>query len=142
MTGHLVLTSLHAHSAAGSVTRMREMGVAPGLIASSLNLIVAQRLARRLCADCRELYEDEEGTFFRAVGCGRCGDGYKGRVALFELLPVRGEIRSLVESSTDAIFKAAVKQGMTTLREDGLRLCREGLSTLDEIRRVTGDRLT
>jgi type IV pilus assembly protein PilB len=143
MTGHLVLTSLHAHSAAGSVTRLREMGVAPGLIASSLNLIVAQRLARRLCADCREQYDDEEGTFFRAVGCGRCGNsGYKGRVALFELLPVRGGIRALVESSTDAIFKAAVKQGMTTLREDGFRLCREGLSTLDEIRRVTGDRLT
>jgi type IV pilus assembly protein PilB len=139
MTGHLVLTSLHAHSAAASVTRLREMGVAPSLIAGSLNLIVAQRLARRLCPECRE----QDGEFFRAVGCSRCGDtGYKGRVALFELLPVRGEIRTLVESSTEAIFQAAVKQGMTTLREDGLRLCREGLSSLDEIRRVTGERLT
>jgi type IV pilus assembly protein PilB len=143
MTGHLVLTSLHAHSAAGSVTRLREMGVAPGLIASSLNLIVAQRLARKLCTECREPYESEEGSIYRAVGCARCGDsGYNGRVALFELLPVRGEIRSLVESSTDAIFAAAVREGMKTLREDGLRLCREGLSSLEEIRRVTGERLT
>ena len=143
MTGHLVLTSLHAHSAAGSVTRLREMGVAPGLIASSLNLIVAQRLARKLCTECREPYDSDEGIVFRPVGCSRCGDsGYKGRVALFELLPVRGEIRSLVESSTEAIFAAAVRHGMTTLREDGLRICREGFSSLDEIRRVTGDRIT
>ena len=142
MTGHLVLTSLHAHSAAGSVTRLREMGVAPGLIASSLNLIVAQRLARKLCAECREPCESDEGPVYRAVGCSRCGDsGYNGRVALFELLPVRGEIRSLVESSTDAIFAAAVRNGMKTLREDGLRLCRDGLSSLEEIRRVTGERL-
>jgi type IV pilus assembly protein PilB len=151
LTGHLVLTSLHAHSAAGSVTRLRELGVAPGLIASALNLIVAQRLARRLCVECREPYqaanEDPElqpgTTLWRSVGCTACsGSGYRGRVALYEFLPVRGEIRALVEDSTETIFAAALRNGMRTLRSDGLRLCREGVSTLDEIRRVTGDRLT
>jgi len=156
MTGHLVLTTVHAHNAAGSIERLKDMGVEPGLLASSVNCIVAQRLARRLCADCRESYwpTDEEleqiglldrkGTLFlhRAKGCGRCGNsGYRGRVALYEVMPVTGEVRGLIESSTDEIFNAAVRNGMTTLREDGIRLCLEGVSSLDEMRRVTGDRL-
>jgi general secretion pathway protein E len=150
MTGHLVLTSLHAHTAAGAVTRLRDMGVQPGMIASSLNLIVAQRLARRLCTACRVEYEAEsdgdftEGTtLYRAGGCSTCsGTGYDGRVALFELMPIQGEIRRYVEESAEEIFAAAVRQGMRTLREDGLRLCREGVSSVEEIRRVTGARLT
>jgi type II secretory ATPase GspE/PulE/Tfp pilus assembly ATPase PilB-like protein len=151
MTGHLVLTSLHAHSAAGSVTRLRELGVAPGLIASALNLIVAQRLARRLCDECKQTYQlahDEPElaagtTLWHAMGCPSCGgSGYRGRVALYEFLPIRGEIRGLVEDSTEAIFAAGLRSGMRTLRSDGLRLCREGVSSLEEIRRVTGDRLT
>jgi type IV pilus assembly protein PilB len=152
MTGHLVLTSLHAHNAAGAVARLRDMGVPPPMIASALNVIVAQRLARRLCEECREPYDapadaDPEvpaGTvLYRPVGCPKCrSTGYRGRAALFELMVVRGEVRSLVEASAEAIFSAAVRQGMTTLREDGLRLCREGISSLEEIRRVTGDRLT
>jgi general secretion pathway protein E len=150
MTGHLVLTSLHAHTAAGAIARLREMDVPSGMLASSLNLIVAQRLARRLCESCRESYPAPPGadveagsTLWRAVGCKACGgSGYRGRVAFFELMPIRGDVRSLVEDSAERIFAAAVAQGMRTLREDGLRLCREGLSTVDEIRRVTGDRLT
>jgi type IV pilus assembly protein PilB len=143
MTGHLVLTSLHAHTAAGAIARLREMDVAPGMLASTLNLIVAQRLARRLCESCRVAYAESSGTLWRAVGCKACGGtGYRGRVAFFELLPIRGEVRSLVEDSAEQIFAAAVAQGMRTLREDGMRLCLEGLSTVDEIRRVTGDRLT
>jgi type IV pilus assembly protein PilB len=156
MTGHLVLTTVHAHNAAGSIERLKDMGVEPGLLASSVNCIVAQRLARRLCVDCRESYwpSDEElqqlgllerkGEIFlhRAKGCGRCGSsGYRGRVALYEVMPVTGEIRGLIESSTDEIFTAAVNEGMTTLRDDGVRVCLEGVSSLDEIRRVTGDRL-
>ena len=75
-------------------------------------------------------------------GCGRCGGtGYRGRVALYEVMPVTGEIRKLVGAPTDEIFNAAVAAGMNTLRQDGLRLCLEGVSSLDEIRRVTGDRL-
>jgi type II secretory ATPase GspE/PulE/Tfp pilus assembly ATPase PilB-like protein len=131
------------------------MGVEPGLLASSVNCIVAQRLARRLCTDCREAYwpTDEElvsmgllerkGEVYlhRSNGCGRCGDtGFRGRVALYEVMPVSNEIRRLVGASTDEIFQAAVRGGMITLRQDGLRLCLEGVSSLAEIRRVTGDR--
>jgi type IV pilus assembly protein PilB len=155
MTGHLVLTTVHAHNAASAVERLKDMGVEPGLLASSVNCIVAQRLARRLCTDCREAYwpTDEEleamgllerkGEVYlhRSNGCGRCGDtGFRGRVALYEVMPVGKEIRSLVGGSTDEIFEAAVATGMTTLRQDGLRLCLEGVSSLAEIRRVTGDR--
>ena len=155
MTGHLVLTTVHAHNAASAIERLKDMGVEPGLLASAVNCIVAQRLARRLCTDCREAYwpTDEEldamgllerkGEVYlhRSNGCGRCGDtGYRGRVALYEVMPVSNEIRRLVGASTDEIFQAAVGDGMTTLRQDGLRLCLEGVSSLNEIRRVTGDR--
>jgi type IV pilus assembly protein PilB len=157
MTGHLVLTTVHAHNAAGSIARLKDMGVEPGLLASSVNCIVAQRLARRLCTDCRESYwpSDEELTqlglleqkgkvfLLRPKGCGRCGNtGYRGRVALYEVLPVTREIRALLESSTDEIHHAAVQAGMTTLHQDGVRLCLEGVSSLEEVRRVTGERLS
>ena len=156
MTGHLVLSSLHTHNAASSIARLKDMGVEPGLLATSLNCIVAQRLARRLCLECREPYAPDEAelagmgmqaaggeTLYRGRGCAHCaGTGYSGRVALYEVLPVHGRIRRLIEASTDEIFAAAVEDGMTTLREDGMRLCRAGISSIDEIRRVTGDRLT
>jgi type IV pilus assembly protein PilB len=155
MTGHLVLTTLHTHNAASSIARLKNMGVDPELLATSINCIVAQRLARRLCLHCREAYEPsaEElaelgdygapGTVLhRAVGCSECaGIGYAGRVALYEVMEIRGRIRRLIEASTEEIFAAAVEQGMLTLRQDGMRLCIEGVSSLDEIRRVTGDRL-
>lgn len=153
MTGHLVLTSLHTHNAAASIARLKDMGVEPSLLATAINCIVAQRLARRLCTDCRETYDPEEAELselgipadsplYRAVGCGRCGGtGYRGRVALYEVMPIHGRIRKLVEASTEEIFAAAVEEGMTTLRSDGIRLCIEGTSSIDEIRRVTGDRL-
>ncbi len=155
MTGHLVLSSLHTHNAASSIARLKDMGVEPGLLATSLNCIVAQRLARRLCIECREPYtpdggelagmgmQDAEGeTLYRSRGGGHCAaTGYSGRVALYEVLPAHGRVRRLVEASTEEIFAAAVEDGMTTLREDGMRLCRAGISSIDEIRRVTGDRL-
>jgi len=157
MTGHLVLTTLHTHNAASSIARLKDMGVEPGLLATSINCIVAQRLARRLCLECREPYLPDpndlialglesavpgESTIYCAKGCVNCaGTGYKGRVALYEVLPVHGRIRGLIESSTEEIFAAAVEQGMSTLRQDGIRLCVAGISSLDEIRRVTGDRL-
>jgi type IV pilus assembly protein PilB len=153
MTGHLVLTSLHAHNAAAAIVRLRDMGVEAGLLASSLNCIVAQRLARRLCLSCREPYRsvaDEvlpglganEVTLYRSRGCSRCAfTGHAGRVALHEVMPIRGDIRSLVEASAEAIFAAAVAQGMSTLRADGVRQCLEGVCSLEEVARVTGDRL-
>ena len=153
MTGHLVLTSLHTHNAAASIARLKEMGVEASLLATAINCIVAQRLARRLCVECREAYEPGElecaelglpdgGVLYRAVGCESCrGTGYRGRVALYEVMPIHGRIRKLVEASTEEIFAAAVEEGMTTLRRDGIRLCVAGTSSVEEIRRVTGDRL-
>jgi type II secretory ATPase GspE/PulE/Tfp pilus assembly ATPase PilB-like protein len=157
MTGHLVLTTLHTHNAASSIARLVDMGVEPSLLATSINCIVAQRLARRLCMQCREAYtppaEDladfrlaqpsPDLVLYRPVGCAQCaGTGFRGRVALYEVMSVQGKMRSLIESgSTEEIFAEAVAQGMSTLRQDGMRLALEGISSLDEIRRVTGDRL-
>jgi type IV pilus assembly protein PilB len=153
MTGHLVLTSLHTHNAAASIARLKDMGVEPALVATAINCIVAQRLARKLCQECREPYTPDaderaelglpdDAVLHRAVGCTRCGGtGFRGRVALYEVMPIHGRIRRLVEASTDEIFAAAVEEGMTTLRSDGIRLCAAGVSSIDEIRRVTGDRL-
>jgi type IV pilus assembly protein PilB len=153
MTGHLVLTSLHAHNAAAAIVRLRDMGVEPGLLASSLNCIVAQRLARRLCLECREPYEASADdllpgigadavTLYRSRGCPRCAfTGHVGRVALHEVMAIRGEVRSLVEASAEAIFAAATAQGMSTLRADGVRRCLAGTCSLEEVARVTGDRL-
>jgi type IV pilus assembly protein PilB len=155
MTGHLVLTTLHAHNAAGSIARLKDMGVETGLLASSVNCVVAQRLARRLCTDCRESYwptDDElkqlglleqKGKVFlhRPKGCARCGNtGYRGRVALYEVMPITREVRALLESGTDEIHQAAVREGMTTLHRDGVRLCIQGVSSLEEIHRVAGER--
>ena len=157
MTGHLVLTTLHTHNAASSIARLADMGVEPSLLATSINCIVAQRLARRLCVQCRTSYGAEEAELLdmglelygdetilhRAVGCAACnGTGYSGRVALYEVMTVQGRLRRLIESgSTEEIFAEATAQGMATLRQDGFRLALAGISSLDEIRRVTGDRL-
>ena len=158
MTGHLVLTTLHTHNAASSVARLADMGVEPSLLATSINCIVAQRLARRLCIQCRAPYvaepeeladlglahSGEETTLYGAVGCASCGGtGYAGRVALYEVMTVQGRLRRLIESgSTEEIFTEATAQGMATLRQDGFRLALAVISSLDEIRRVTGDRLS
>jgi type IV pilus assembly protein PilB len=158
MTGHLVLTTLHTHNAASSIARMVDLGVEPSLLATSINCIVAQRLARRLCTHCREPYwpdaseleelgiaEPNEDTWlYKPVGCVQCaGTGFAGRVALYEVMSVQGRMRRLIESgSTEEIFAEAVAQGMHTLRQDGIRLALAGISSLDEVRRVTGDRLS
>ena len=155
MTGHLVLTTLHTNDAASAIARMRTLGVDPDLLAGSINCIVSQRLARRVCAHCREPYEPSEEqqnamalistgsnpTLYRAAGCIQCGHtGYAGRVALYELMPVHGLGRVLLDGSTDEIFDAAVAAGMRTLREDGVRQSLAGVTTLEEVRRITGDR--
>ena len=154
MTGHLVLTTLHTNDAASAIARMRTLGVDPDLLAGSINCIVSQRLARRLCQHCREAYEptQEQVTsmnlisisnpvLYRSQGCLQCGmTGYTGRVALYELMPVHGLGRVLLDGSTDEIFGAAVSAGMRTLREDGVRASLAGVTTLEEVRRITGDR--
>ena len=151
MTGHLVLTSMHAYNAASAIASLRDMGVDPSLIASSLNSVVAQRLARRLCTECRRPYTAQaqnagdstsEIVLYSAVGCAQCnGTGYSGRIALREVMSVEGEVRALVEGSAAEIFAAAVRQGMTTIRDDGMRVALSGVSSIQEIRRVTGTRL-
>ena len=156
MTGHLVLTTLHAHSASSAIARMKQMGIDPQLLAGSLNGIVAQRLVRRLCIDCSEPYEpspaelaelgadeaDSPAKLYRAVGCVRCGGtGYRGRTALYEVLAVQGTLRGLIEGSTHEFFAAAVEHGMQTLGQAGSRLCLDGITSLDELHRITGDRL-
>jgi type IV pilus assembly protein PilB len=155
MTGHLVLTSLHTHNAASSIERLKDMGVEPSLLSAAVNCIVAQRLARRLCVECRRPYEptaDELAelaaiapppyALYEPAGCSRCSrTGYRGRVALYEIMPVQGRLRGLVRASTDEIFAAAVQEGMKTMKQDGLRLALEGVTALSEIHRVTGNRL-
>jgi type IV pilus assembly protein PilB len=157
MTGHLVLTTLHTNDAPSAIARLESMDIDPALLATSVNCIVAQRLARRLCAHCREAYaadeielraigfpvgEQQPPSLYRATGCLQCtGTGYRGRVAVYEVLPVEGKIRTLIEASTEEIYAAAIEQGMTTLRQDGLRLCLDGVTSVEEIRRIVGDRL-
>ena len=155
-TGHLVLSTLHANSASSSIVRLKDMGVDSGLLAPSINCIIAQRLARRLCLNCREPHSpdaDERRQFgleehgddlqlFRGRGCEEClQTGFQGRVALYEAMSVEGKIRRLIDASTEEIFEAAVEQGMTTLRDAGISLCLEGVTSLEEVRRVVGDRL-
>ena len=154
-TGHLVLTTVHTHNAASSIIRLKNMGVEPGLLATSINCIVAQRLARRLCLRCREAYTPSEEQrvelgltdhaddlqLYRAQGCNECFDtGFRGRVALYEAMCVTAKIRRLIEASTDDISAAAVEEGMTTLHQSGISLCLDGITSLEEIRRVTGDK--
>jgi type IV pilus assembly protein PilB len=156
MTGHLVLTSLHSQNAASSIERLKDMGVEPSLLSAAINCIIAQRLARRLCLDCRQPYTPSQEeleeleiaggpvpTLYEPSGCARCSrTGYKGRVALYEIMPVRGHLRSLVRASADEILAAAVQGGMKTLKQDGNRLVIEGVTSLGEIRRITGDKLS
>jgi type IV pilus assembly protein PilB len=155
MTGHLVLSTLHTQTAAGAIQRLAEMGMEPGLVADTVTCLIAQRLARRNCPDCRESYKPQAEELAvlgrvgargvelaRGVGCTACGGtGFRGRVGLFEVLPLTAEIRALASehASTAEIQKAAVAGGMRTLREDGIRLCLEGVTTADEVRRVAGD---
>lgn len=151
LTGHLVFSTLHTNDAAGALTRLVEMGVEPFLIASSLLAVVAQRLVRRICPDCRTPYHPDVSTleelgisadkpFWRGEGCPTCmQSGYKGRTGIFELLGMDNEIRGLVTSGADAIKikETAVKNGMSTLFQDGILKVLSGHTTLNEVMRVT-----
>ena len=152
MTGHLVLTTIHANTAASAVTRLRDLGAEAGLLEAALTCIVSQRLVRRLCRSCREAYRPDaserrllglrstRADVFCAVGCRACtGTGFAGRTAIFEVLPIEGPIRQLLGASADEIHAAALANGMRTLFEDGLRRVVDGTTSLDEVRRITGD---
>jgi len=136
LTGHLIFTTLHANDSCSAVFRMLEMGVEPYLLAATLNGVVAQRLVRKLCPHCKKILAD--GTF-EAVGCEHCrGTGYRGRIALHEILRVDKNLRSLIRTSRDLdeIRTAALDSGLKTLAVDALEKVRAGLTTPAEIHRV------
>ena len=155
LTGHLVLSTLHTNDAPSSVSRMLNMGIEPFLVASSVNLIAAQRLCRKICKDCREPIEvpaqvlidlgvppsEVEGfTVYRGKGCGTCNNtGYKGRIGLYEIMFFNDEIGEFVlnGASTLELKREAVRQGMKTLRMSGLDKLRAGMVTIDEVVRTT-----
>ncbi len=151
LTGHLVLSTLHTNSAPASITRLLDMGVEPFLIASSVILIVAQRLVRRLCDNCKAVYvpesealksiglspeEAKQIKFYKPVGCEDCNStGYRGRLAIYEMMKMTNEIAKLTmeRSDTSRIRRQALHDGMTLLLQDGIRKIKDGLTTIDEI---------
>jgi general secretion pathway protein E len=138
LTGHLVLATLHTNDSAAAVTRLLDMGIEPFLLSSSLLGVVAQRLVRRLCDQCKTF----ENNQWHAVGCDKCGHtGYHGRVGVYELLEISDSIRTQIhDRASEAEIRATgQKQGMQTMREDGERWLREGVTTLEEVLRVTKD---
>jgi type IV pilus assembly protein PilB len=155
LTGHLVLSTLHTNDAPGAVTRLVDMGVEPFLISSSLMAVLAQRLVRTVCKNCRTPFEPTENqlsllnlsphdigdkVFYYGRGCQTCNDtGYKGRKGIFELLPVTDPVRELINerAPTVVIRQKAVEEGMITLREDGLRGIFEGSTTIEEVLKYT-----
>lgn len=153
LTGHLVLSTLHTNDASGAVTRLVEMGVEPFLVSSAVDCVLGQRLARRLCSECKEEFKPPKQMLvdagyrednmpeklWRAKGCKKCGNtGYKGRMGVHEVLLMSEEISRLtVEAATsEDIKRMAIKEGMLTLREDGLEKVRMGETSVEEISRV------
>ena len=161
LTGHLVLSSLHTNDAPSAVPRFIDMGAQPFLLASTINLVVAQRLVRKICSSCIESYkitpeierlvsaqielsydkhiQEVPKNLFRGKGCRICGNsGFQGQIGIFELFKVTDAIRDLILKSASApeIRKTAVKEGMTTMFEDGLKKVEKGITTIEEILRV------
>lgn len=157
LTGHLVFSTLHTNDAPSAVTRLRNMNIDPFLISSTLTLVVAQRLVRKVCQYCRESYEVEvknlyslgvtddmvEGAktvkLYKGKGCDKCTDGYKGRVGIYEVMEINDEIRELIlnNSSDQEIRSAAISNGMNTLRVSALKKLLSGQTTIEEVLRVT-----
>jgi type IV pilus assembly protein PilB len=155
LTGHLVLTTLHTNDCPSTVARLLDMGIPPFLVSSSLMLILAQRLGRRVCKDCKQPYEADEETlvpyghvsqglgkvnFFKGKGCATCNfTGMKGRVAIYEVMPITQELRDLMirNAPTNEIREVAQAQGMKTLRQNALQKVLDGVMTIEEVLRVT-----
>jgi type IV pilus assembly protein PilB len=155
MTGHLVFSTLHTNDAPSAVTRLVEMGVEPFLVASAIECVLAQRLARKLCERCKVPYspapelliengiEDEDAVFYRAMGCNACSNtGYRGRVALVELMMVTEEIEKLTVErvSSEDVRRMALKQGMRSLRDDGILKVLAGVTSIEEVLRIVEGR--
>jgi type IV pilus assembly protein PilB len=155
LTGHLVLTSLHTNDAPSAITRLTEMDVETFLVASAIDAVVAQRLARKLCERCKQAYEPEHAELaeagypewlwpevtqlYRGHGCPACSNtGFRGRIGLYEVMPMTEEIERLTveRASSDAIKQVAMQQGMMSLRDDGLEKTRMGITSIEEVARV------
>jgi len=157
LTGHLVLSTLHTNDAAGGIARLLDMGLEEYLLSSTVNGILAQRLVRKLCAACKQVgtltdtllqdahirrFVPEGSIIFKPVGCPACGGlGYRGRIAIIEFLLMTDPIRKLVMARAESghIHKLAISEGMTTLYENGLEKVAQGITTLEEVMRVTAE---
>ena len=152
LTGHLVLSTLHTNDAPSTVNRLLNMGIEPFLVASSVNLVMAQRLARVICSYCKEDHPVApevlrevgwQGKLFtpqHGAGCPNCGGtAYRGRIALYEVMPMSDEVREQILAGATALDlkRTAIQNGMKTLRQSGLSKVADGLTTLEEILRVT-----
>ncbi len=156
LTGHLVFSTLHTNDAPSAITRLIDMGVEPFLVSSSLLMVLAQRLVRRVCESCKEPLEIDQDVlkrsqlktpkdgkipaFYHGKGCEKCSDlGYRGRMSVVEVLPVTEEIQNMIlqQNSSNAIRKVAIEQGMMTLRMNALEKAIAGATTLEEVLRVT-----
>jgi general secretion pathway protein E len=151
LTGHLVFTTLHTNDAPGAVLRLGDMGVEPFLLASCLRGILAQRLVRRLCEQCRQpvvfrheqlrklppaFHRLEQAPVWQAAGCPRCLEGYRGRVGLFELMSIDGEMQDLIRGGglkAESLRRVAESRGMSSLLTDGILKIRAGVTTLQEV---------
>jgi general secretion pathway protein E/type IV pilus assembly protein PilB len=155
LTGHLVFSTLHTNDAPGATTRLVDMGIEPYLVASSLELVAAQRLVRLICPKCKaempkgevdklrvQFGDEVPDVLYRGTGCRNCQNtGFRGRQGVFEMMPITDEIRALIleRASSRVIRKVAIQEGMSSLREDGWRLVREGRTTAEEVVRMTKD---
>ncbi len=155
LTGHLVFSTLHTNDAPSAVTRLRDMGIQPFLITATVEGILAQRLVRKICSECRSEFEPSDDLlmelqlpikqarqykFYYGKGCQRCNNsGYKGRTGIYELMDIDDEVRDLISenASVDEMRKQARSHGMTTLRESGLKMIFDGITTIDEVVRET-----
>jgi type IV pilus assembly protein PilB len=153
-TGHMVMSTLHTNDAPQTLARMINMGVPPFNLATSINLIIAQRLARRLCSSCKQpadipkealidagFKEDEVDSLelYAPVGCDNCNEGYKGRVGIYQVMPISEEMSKLIMKGGNAIDLAAQaqKEGINDIRQSGLEKVRQGVTSLEECNRVT-----
>ncbi|MEK7212388.1 MAG: ATPase, T2SS/T4P/T4SS family, partial [Patescibacteria group bacterium] len=163
LTGHLLVSTIHTNDAPGAVVRLINLGILPFLISATVNAVLAQRLVRKVCLNCVESYvptpaiikrlEEEMSrqgkkfipprSFFRGRGCSVCGQtGYQGRTGIFEIFLIDEKVRNLINSgatTTDAMKKAAVGQGMTTMFEDGLDKAARGITSIEEVLRAIGE---
>ena len=153
LTGHLVLSTLHTNDAPATVNRLIDMGIEPFLVASSTNLIMAQRLVRRICKHCKrrmdvskealeEIGINPDSPVYEGAGCPECNEtGYKGRQGLYEVMPITPSLREIIldRGNTTEIRQAAIEEGMLTLRQDGIRNVERGTTTIEEVLRETAD---